>query len=158
MVLAYETNVASGRSDGRARLFVGLSILLYLASLTQNPYRTAWPAPEGQYFGGLALLLIGWVGVFGGVVAWLANPALLMAWIFTFSRYRRAEAVICALAALGLALSFLSVKEIDVDEAGNHAKIISYALGYWLWVGSIVMACAGSMVAAFRKGEARAYE
>lgn len=102
------------------------------------------------------LLLIGWLGVFEGIVAWLANPALLLAWIFTLSRKRRVEAVICSLAALGLALSFLSVKEMDRDEAGHHAKIISYGLGYWLWIGSIATAYAGSMVAGFRKGEPRA--
>lgn len=154
MPLAYETNVESRRSNGLARLLVGVSILLFLASLTQNPFRTASPnEPKGHYFGGLALLLIGWVGVLGGIVAWLANPALLMAWIFTFSRYRRVEAVVCSVAALGLALSFLSVKEMPGET--ENAKIISYGLGYRLWIGSIVMACVGSMVAAFRKAEAR---
>lgn len=155
MVLAYATNLEPRRTNGLARLFVGVSILLFLASLTQNPCRWASPnESDGQHFGCLAFLLIGWVGVFGGIVAWLANPALLLAWIFTFSRYRRVEAIVCSVAALGLALSFLAVKEIPGDN--GSAKIISYALGYWLWIGSIVMSCVGSMVAAFRKGEARA--
>lgn len=154
MLQANTGAIANRRSNSLARLFVGVSILLFLVSLTQRTYRTAWPnEPEGRCF---VLLLIGWVGLFGGMVAWLANPALLVAWIFTFSRYRRVEAIVCALAALGFALSFLSVKEMDVDEAGHSAKIISYGLGYWLWIGSIVMACVGSMVAAFRKGEPRA--
>lgn len=155
MDLAYETNVAKQQSNRLARLFVAVSILLFLVSLTQNPCRTASPnEPEGQYFGCLALLLIGWVGVFGGIVAWLANPALLMVWIFTFSRYRRAEAVICSVAALGLALSFLFVKEMPGET--ESAKIISYGLGYWLWIGSIVMAFAGSMVVVIRERLARA--
>jgi len=155
MVLAYATNVATRRTNGLARLFVGVSILLFLASLTQNPCRWASPnESDGQYFGCLAFLLIGWVGVFGGIVAWLANPALLLAWIFTFSRYRRVEAIVCSVAALGLALSFLAVKEIPGDN--GSAKIISYALGYWLWIASIVMALAGSMEGVIRERLTRA--
>jgi hypothetical protein len=60
-------------------VFIGASILLFLVSLTQNGYYRdgdrgdAW-APS------FSLLLVGWLGVFAGIPAWLANPMLAVAW------------------------------------------------------------------------------
>ena len=118
-----------------AGVFVAISIVVFICSLGESTYRTDWPGePHGSCF---VLLLIGWLGVLGGIWAWLANPALLGAWISVWSRRTRPLALLCSLAALGFALTFLGQKEMDVDEAGNHAKIISYGAGYWVWIASI---------------------
>jgi hypothetical protein len=39
--------------------------------------------------------------------------------------------------AFFLAVAFLSVKKMMVDEAGNMARITEYGFGYWLWLLSI---------------------
>ncbi len=64
-----------------AVFFVAVSVLLFLASLTQDGFHleggdfTAWSS--------MSLLLTGWLGLLVGVPAWLANPALAATWILS---------------------------------------------------------------------------
>jgi Flp pilus assembly protein TadB len=51
-----------------------------------------------------------------------------------------------SIAAAIVSLSFLFFKQIMVNEAGNYSKIISYNLGYWLWVLSAVIMLIGNLV------------
>jgi hypothetical protein len=130
------------RLRAAAWLFVAVSVLLFLASLSQNCYYT-----DGDTWGkgarGVELLLIGWSGVGVGVPAWLANPALVWAWIAAFVRPTRIAALVAAAGAAVLALSFLRQQEIMVDEAGHLARITGYGAGYWLWVASTISALVG---------------
>ena len=128
--------------------FVGASVLLFIASLTQSRCRL-----EGDDHPGAAcvgLLLIGWIGVLGGIYAWLANPAILGAWILIWSRRMRPLAFLCAGAALAFALSFLRVKKMDRDESGEHVeRITSYGVGYWIWIasiGTILLGCIWTLI------------
>ena len=93
------------------------------------------------------MLCIGWIGIFGGVYAWLANPILLVAWTFILF-HRNGRATILLIASLGLALSFLREKHWERDESGMHtANITGYGLGYWLWIASIGIALIGCVFA-----------
>jgi hypothetical protein len=94
------------------------------------------------------LLLIGWMGLFLGIIAWLANPLLLVGWLLLAGRQPRAAAV-CALAATVCAGSFLFYKTMITDEAGHRSRITGYGLGYWLWLGSAAVLVAASLVAVF---------
>jgi hypothetical protein len=117
------------------------SMLLFLVSLTQKAFHT--DNPDDGWNPSVALLLVGWVGVLGGVFTWLANPLLVASWALMHSRPRRVAALICALASLGLALTFLLQRKLLTDGAGNYSTITGYALGYWLWVSSIATALIG---------------
>ena len=95
----------------------------------------------------LLLLCIGWIGVFGYVYAWLANPFLLAAWISMIKRCN-GRAAVFSIVSLGFALSFLWVRRWDRDESGSHpATITGHGLGYWLWIASISTALLGSILA-----------
>jgi hypothetical protein len=82
-------------------------------------------------------------------IAWLANPIIAVTW----SRYLRDvrfAALISAATALGLTLCFLCVNSIDgpgpagVNVADFEMRpIISYGVGYWLWVASAAVLAAG---------------
>lgn len=67
-----------------SRLFTAASILLFLISLTQDGYRTDASNPRA-WSPAIGLLLVGCLGIFDGIVAWLANPTLLATWILTRS-------------------------------------------------------------------------
>ncbi len=82
-------------------------------------------------------------------IAWLANPIVAVAWIL-YLRDVRFAALISAVTALGLTLSFLWVKYIlgsgpqGVNVADFEMRpIISYGIGYWLWVASAAVLAAG---------------
>jgi hypothetical protein len=120
---------------------VAASVLLFAASLALRAFHL--DSDDGQNpWPGLGLLVMGWLGLFTGVVAWLANPALAAAWILIlFARRFDKSAVLAALCAVGLALSFLLHRTLIRDEAGNLANIT----GYWLWVASAATALLASI-------------
>ncbi len=101
---------------------------------------------------GWELLVLGGLSVLGDVpslLIWLANPILAVAWIL-YLRDRRGAALISAVAALALALCFVWVTSVlgpgpeGVNVADFEMRpIISYGIGYWLWVASAAVLVAG---------------
>jgi hypothetical protein len=76
-------------------------------------------------------------------VAWLANPIIAVTWGLYLGNARPA-APISALLGLALTLSFLLVNAIAwVPKEGDSSLIVSYAIGYWLWVASASILVAG---------------
>src|SRR5262249_32211982 len=123
-------------------VLLAISCILFVTSLFNEGYsddRGGRPAPA------LLLFLIGWLGVFLGFIAWLANPLLLMGWILLAVRRRRSAAA-CAFAAAVCAGSFLFCKPIVSDDAGHRSRITGYGLGYWLWLASAAVLLAASLV------------
>jgi hypothetical protein len=90
--------------------------------------------------------LIGWVLIFEGVFAWLANPCLLVSWISMIVRPIPYEGIVGSVLALALTLSFLLQKQVTTNSAGDVSKITGYGAGYWLWVASAAVACLGCFV------------
>jgi hypothetical protein len=119
------------------RIFVALSMLTFAVSLTQRGYcaNDGFQQPGAW---GFALFLVGWLGLFDGVIAWFGNPLLLAAWIYFFIRERRASEWL-AIGALAVMLSFLLVGRIATNENGQESTITSHGLAYWLWVLSAVL-------------------
>jgi hypothetical protein len=70
-----------------------------------------------------------------GYVAWLANPIIVSAW-FLYLAGKRPAALISAVSALGLTLTFLRVTDVPLSDKLTPVEIISYGTGYWLWIGS----------------------
>lgn len=130
-------------------IFILVSVLLFLISLSQEAYHVDTNS-KPQPWACLALLFCGWLGVFEGAIAWLANPALLLTWVLLASSRRRSAAIFFGLASLALSLSFLFQRDILTDEAGHRGKITGYALGYWLWICSIVTAVGGCVIETIR--------
>jgi hypothetical protein len=126
--------------------FLITSVGLFLISLSQ-PAMLLDGSKTGGRWECLLLLCIGWIGIFGRVYAWLANPALAVAWIFLLIR-RNGRAAVLLIISLGFALSFLYEKHWDRDESGSHtATITGHGFGYWLWIASIATALVGSLSA-----------
>jgi hypothetical protein len=75
---------------------------------------------------------------------WLANPLLLVSWIF-FRKKPKASFILSGIAFI-LMLSFLLVDEIITNEAGTKSKVVSYELGYWFWVFSSFIMLIGNYI------------
>lgn len=131
------------------RLFIskGLvfaSIALFLAALTQDGYYVEGPNPRAWAAGWL-LAVFGWLGILGGVFTWIANPLLVAGWLFAFQK-RKIISIILSGSSVLLMLSFLWRRTIITSEAPTYSRIISYQIGYWLWLGSAIVAFSGILL------------
>jgi hypothetical protein len=118
------------------------SIALFLVCLTQDGFYIEGPNPRAVS-SAFYLLLVGWLGLLSGTIAWFANPLVIAAWVL-FALRRHGFALGLSVAALFCALSFLNVDTVVVSEAQTFAKVTGFGFGYWLWVASMLVIAAGS--------------
>jgi hypothetical protein len=99
---------------------------------------------------GLRILVIGWSGLFAGVLAWYANPLWVLGLLFGALR-KRIPAVLCGLLSLPIAMTVFSDlgRELPGDE-GNVTKtaIVRLLPGGYVWLLSLVSL---PLAALFRK-------
>ena len=127
------------------KLFLFISIGVYIVSLTQKSYCTS--GGNCEYFSGFLNLIFGWFGVFMlhiPAFPWLANPILLASWI-TFKKKQKLSFILSIIAFI-LMLSFLFVNEIIVNDGSTTSKVNFYGLGYWLWVLSSFIMIVGNII------------
>jgi hypothetical protein len=134
------------------KLWLLMSIVLFMSSLVFKSYCTATSSCANINFGGLLSLVFGLVGVFMlhfPAFPWLANPLLFVSWI-TYKKKPKTSLILSILSLLFM-LSFLLVDEIISNEAGMKSKVVSYGLGYWLWVMSAIFIIIGNLAQRKRK-------
>jgi len=114
------------------RTILWSSIGIMLLAFTQDSYCTSTGC--GNAF--LAFLL-GWFSIFftAAGISWLANPLLIMSWFSI--KVNPKLSWYASIGALIFASSFMLFDEIIDNEAGHMHEIISYGLGYKLWLFSI---------------------
>ena len=115
-------------------LLIRLSILCFLACLTQDAFYLSGDDPT-SWSNGLGLLFFGWMGH----ASWLANPAVIAAWLF-FSFERTKISLALSACALVAALSFLQTETLVVSTRPDNETVVGYGMGYWLWLASICAA------------------
>ena len=99
------------------------------------------PQPGDTWFGWTALVL-GWLGILVGSVAWLANFTLGLTLIFLLCGLRWAS-LICSTLTLLLSLDFfpLYFAKIPADEGGvGQAVLRPMEIGAWLWFTTLAAA------------------
>jgi hypothetical protein len=112
------------------------ALALYVISLACPAfYVTDGSEPPKSFMTGAELLFFGPFAVIQGMFAWLANPLLLLAWVY-FVRGKSGIAVAAAVLALPIALSFLIHRRFH-DGSGMNT-ITSAGMGYWLWLAAAV--------------------
>lgn len=123
-------------------IWVLASMACFGVSLMQPGYVT-----EGstERLPGGFMLVMGWITVLYGQLVWVANPLLLMAWLFPWAKNSTPISAVFALAALGVAAMFLLQGEIVTNEAGDTRAIVDYGPAYWWWLLSMGVAVTGSL-------------
>lgn len=117
-------------------LCLGISIGLYVLSLTQNAFCvdgncSGWP--------GYGILLFGALGLFTlnpANFAWIANPILFVAWGCLWGGRGKA-AVQFGIAAFLIAFLFLLMPSVVIGEDGMPRPRTGLRLGYFLWLASM---------------------
>ena len=127
-------------------------VLIYVVAcccpaLTFDNYYSGNSAPQSTdtWFGWTALLL-GWLGIFLGSVAWLANFVFGLTLVFLVCGLRWATLVSSAVTVL-LGLDFFPIlsANIPADEGGvGRAVLRPPEIGVWLWFTSIAAAFIGA--------------
>ena len=116
------------------------SLILFAISLTQTAivikdFDGNHIEPSYQYF------LIGPIAILGGGLFewlnWLANPAYFIS-IFLLLKNRRRPAILLSALSICISLSFLFWHQILASEDGRTAEIISFGLGYYLWIAAML--------------------
>jgi hypothetical protein len=125
---------------------LGASLVLFAACLANDGYYIDGPDPRA-WSRAWGLLLLGWVGLASGTLAWLANPALLLAWALLLNK-KHSSSLLAGIVALLLMLSFLFQTTVVSSEAPTYSRVVGYGVGFWLWVGSAAVQVLGSAVAA----------
>ena len=115
-----------------------ISISLFGVALLLPTYCTN---VECNGFGaGLEALGVGWILAFfygGAAFAWFANPIYITA--FFIAKKEPLVSIGFTAIAIFIAQTFLDGGELLLNEAGNTAYITKIGIGYWFWLGSMVV-------------------
>jgi hypothetical protein len=135
-------------------IVTGVIVLIYLVAcccpaLTFDNYYAGNSAPQSTdtWFGWTALLL-GWLGIVVGSVAWLANFVLGLTLILLMCGLRWATLISSAVTVL-LSMDFFPIfsANIPADEGGVGRAVLRPAgIGVWLWFASIAASFAGAWI------------
>lgn len=122
----------------------GISALCFCAALYFPSFSTDTGSSDG-----LALLITGGFGFFvalGASFSWLANPFYIASLIGVINKKENNLLFILPLVSFVLAISFLGLKSIILDAGGRDRLIISYGLGYWMWVSAPFIMMVGQYI------------
>jgi hypothetical protein len=127
------------------KIILGVSLVLFLTSLTQKCYCTTSSCGDS-----IMVLFLGWFSALtgGAGITWLANPLLVAAWL-SLKKRLKISMFLSVLATL-VALMFMLFTSITDNEGGISHQIIAYKPGYWLWVASCSTMLAGTFVLQLR--------
>lgn len=114
------------------RTVLHFSIMLFIGSLMSDAYCVNDNCNDSA--SGFMCFITGWIGVLmgGAAISWLANPTLLLSWLFF--KNKKTLSTIFSIISTMFCLSFLMFDEIIVNEAGHYGQITDYKMGYWFWL------------------------
>jgi hypothetical protein len=90
---------------------------------------------------GLRALVVGWSGLFAGVLSWYANPVWLLGVLFVLLR-KPLPAAISGVVAIIIAYTTFSLigRELPADESNvNKMAVIKLLPGCYVWMASLVL-------------------
>lgn len=118
--------------------FLSASIIVFGISLFQDCFCT------NDCVNSFSALITGIFGIIvgGANLCWLANPLLLVSWIFFF--FKTKVSFVFSLIAFLISFMFIFSTEVAIDEAGTPRQIQNLESGYWLWLFSMLIILIGN--------------
>jgi hypothetical protein len=115
---------------------------------------------ETESMWGVTMLFVGWLGAFANLWGWFANPLLLLSLpLLGVGWYRAAFWAGIASVIVGLSTLSWYVHSIPADEGGSASRQLELSyptLGFFCWMGSLVMVPASASILARQEAEAKA--
>jgi hypothetical protein len=146
---------SAARGRDLALILAGVSSVIFVLALPWNAFCATYGGLHCYAGGEAAFLgLVGLLTFEPGNWCWCANPLALFALcVIVFNLRRRRTALVCAGIALLVALAFPLFGHVsgfvfvtDNPDEDQHMPIVNLGLAYWLWLGSIVCACAAAII------------
>jgi len=111
----------------------------YIDKQKIRDYCKGWDVPMGSSSEGYVALLMGMLSIFDGMLAWLANPLILMAVLMSVFGQRRA-ALIVSVAAIAVGLQSYALDGVAFSAVAVDGKnmVDHLGLGFYLWMASLV--------------------
>jgi hypothetical protein len=137
----------------RGRLVVLFTCLAFFLTACACPalvFKNTNGSTEAMY--GFSVLVVGWLGILVGQVAWYANFVIGLSLIFLLFR-RWLTAALLALVAVAIAADTLLLfsKEIPADEGGvNKMYLVHIGPGFYFWVASMLVVVVGAIILRLR--------
>jgi hypothetical protein len=132
------TRIAIGAIRLVAIICFGVS--LALPALKTTHFHTA----SDPWLPGWFIFFFGWLGIFGGQIAWLGNPALAVALIAPHSKFSRRISAPLLMICIFVALTALNSIQ---DDIGGTDPIIDFGSGYYFWLLALALGAALPFVA-----------
>ena len=119
-------------------IFLSASIIVFGISLFQDCFCT------NDCINSFSALITGIFGIIvgGSNLCWLANPLLLVSWIFFY--FNTKVSFVFSLIASLISFMFIFSTEVAIDEAGTPRQIQYLESGYWLWQFSMLIILIGN--------------
>ena len=124
-----------------AMLFVSVSF--YLVACVTTGLRFHSTNPREPHWTGAQLLLIGWMGIAFGQLAWCANPIAFLSWAFLILKLRQ-PAFGMGIAAMVLSLNTLTLYFWYPSGDTADFRFEGLGPGFYAWFISILAACVGA--------------
>ncbi|PTQ98049.1 hypothetical protein C8P68_103208 [Mucilaginibacter yixingensis] len=125
------------------KLTLLVSITVFVVSLALPCFQTE----SSGWTNGITVFLFGAFGfimICKAYISWFANPVLLWSWYML--RKDQGKALTLSLIAPVLAITFLFCDEIFANEGGSTTPITAVGIGYWLWLGSMMVMLVGNIL------------
>lgn len=124
-----------------------LSVACFLLSLAMPAFRFTPDDPwfkfssANDYWPGILVLLLGWIGIFEGVIAWLANPLWVMA-LLQIGTHKYRLSTTTSVMAICCAVSAFFITQVPNEKRPFY----SLGIGFYVWLVSILILVVVSVV------------
>ena len=118
-------------------LFVSPTLFLIACCLPALTFKDSSGAIDIMF--GLRALVVGWSGIFAGVLAWYANPFWLLGMITMFLR-KPTLGILFGVIAIAIACSTFALigRELPGDESNvTRTTVIKLLPGFYVWMASL---------------------
>ena len=123
----------------RIPLFVSLFLFLVACCLPAVMFKSNTGTIDVMF--GLRALVVGWSGIFAGVIAWYANLFWLVGLVLALLR-KPLPGMLLGLVAIAIAYSTFALvgRELPGDEGNvTHNTVVKLLPGCYVWMGSLVL-------------------
>lgn len=132
------------------KLVITLIALIYVASLPLIAFKTNVIIEGVTVFAenwqGYKVLVMGWLGIFDGTIAWYANIFLVIG-LAALERSNKSSLILSCIGLLTAISALLYTRSWIDENFAKYANVVEWGPGYFLWLSCFVFLVVASSIA-----------